>query len=165
MCSRRQVKSGPRATRLNRSSDRGTWPKRTAAPPVKAAPQRGYNTNLASEFYVLSMLYRLGLDANLTLGNKKSVDITVVLGPGRAVTIDVKAVAGKMDWLMGSSPGFGEAESPRDLGVVRRRFRQRATGSSVLGLAPRRSPAFRQDREGQGEDAVLAPQAGTCQFW
>jgi len=72
--------------------------------PVAAAPQRGYNTNLASEFYVLSMLYRLGLDANLTLGNKKSVDISVVLGPGRAVTVDVKAVAGKMDWLMGSPP-------------------------------------------------------------
>jgi len=69
-----------------------------------AAPQKGYNTNLASEFYVLSMLYRLGLDANLALGNKKSVDITVVLGPGQAVTIDVKAVAGKMDWLMGSTP-------------------------------------------------------------
>lgn len=64
--------------------------------------QRGYNTNLASEFYVLSMLYRLGLDANLTLGNKKSVDITVAYGPGRAATVDVKAVAGKMDWLMGT---------------------------------------------------------------
>lgn len=72
-------------------------------PPI-VAMQRGYNTNLASEFYVLSMLYRLGFDANLTLGNKKSVDIAVVLGPGRAITIDVKAVAGKMDWLMGSSP-------------------------------------------------------------
>jgi hypothetical protein len=68
------------------------------------AAQRGYNTNLASEFYVLSMLYRLGFDANLTLGNKKSVDIAVVLGPGHAITVDVKAVAGKMDWLMGSSP-------------------------------------------------------------
>lgn len=55
------------------------------APPV-AAMQRGYNTNLASEFYVLSMLYRMGFDANLTLGNKKSVDIAVVLGPGRAIT-------------------------------------------------------------------------------
>src|SRR5260370_9072441 len=80
--------------------------KRSAAAPVPAidVPERGYNTNLASEFYVLSMLYRLGLDANMTLGNKKSVDITVVLGPGHAVTIDVKAVAGKMDWLMGSTP-------------------------------------------------------------
>jgi hypothetical protein len=76
--------------------------------PLKAA-QRGYNTNLASEFYVLAMLYRLGLDANLTLGNKKSVDITVVLGPGHAVTIDVKAVAAKMDWLIGNTPAEPKA--------------------------------------------------------
>ena len=36
-----------------------------------------YNTNLAGEFFILSVLYRLGADANLTLGNKKSVDIVV----------------------------------------------------------------------------------------
>ena len=34
-----------------------------------------YNTNLAAEFYVLSMLHRLGADAALTLGNKKGVDM------------------------------------------------------------------------------------------
>jgi hypothetical protein len=34
-----------------------------------------YNTNLAAEFYVLSLLHRLGADAALTLGNKKAVDI------------------------------------------------------------------------------------------
>ena len=38
----------------------------------------GYNTNLAAEFHVLSMLHRLGADATLTLGNKKGVDIVVV---------------------------------------------------------------------------------------
>jgi len=65
-------------------------------------PQRGYNTNLASEFYVLSVLYRLGLEANLTLGNKKSVDIVVACAPGVAFTIEVKSVAGKNDWLVGS---------------------------------------------------------------
>lgn len=67
-------------------------------PPDK---QRGYATNLASEFFVLSALYRLGLDANLTLGNKKGVDIVVACGPGQAFTIEVKAVAGKNDWLVG----------------------------------------------------------------
>lgn len=61
-----------------------------------------YNTNLASEFYALSVLYRLGCDAHLTLGNKKAVDIVVVRGPGDAVTLDVKAVVGKTDWLAGS---------------------------------------------------------------
>ncbi|MBK9940667.1 MAG: hypothetical protein IPP13_03480 [Kouleothrix sp.] len=58
----------------------------------------GYETNLASEFYILSVLHRLGVDATLTLGNKKSVDILVVRHAGDAVTVDVKGVAGKYDW-------------------------------------------------------------------
>src|SRR4051812_30808125 len=57
-----------------------------------------YNTNLAAEFHVLSLLHRLGADAALSLGNKKAVDITVVRGEGEAVTIDVKGVAGPHDW-------------------------------------------------------------------
>ena len=57
-----------------------------------------YNTNLAAEFYILSMLHRLGADANLTLGNKKSVDIAVIRGEGDSVTIDVKGLAGKTGW-------------------------------------------------------------------
>lgn len=65
--------------------------------------QKGYLTNLASEFYIISVLSRLGYDASLTLGNKKRVDIAVVLAEGKALTIDVKAVAGKMDWLLGNT--------------------------------------------------------------
>ena len=57
-----------------------------------------YNKNLASEFWVLSMLYRFGADASLTLGNKKSVDIVVVNDAGIAKTVDVKGVAGPYDW-------------------------------------------------------------------
>src|SRR5438128_9529226 len=59
---------------------------------------KSYNTNLASEFYVLSALHRLGLDAVLTLGNKKSVDLSVVRGAGDAVIVDVKGLAGKTGW-------------------------------------------------------------------
>lgn len=58
----------------------------------------GYNTNLAAEFYILSVLHRLGVDANLTLGNKKSVDIAAVRAAGDAVTIDVKGLAGTTSW-------------------------------------------------------------------
>lgn len=58
----------------------------------------GYNTNLAAEFYILSMLYRLGFDATLTLGNKKSVDIIVVKQSGDVITIDVKGIAGTTLW-------------------------------------------------------------------
>ncbi len=65
--------------------------------------QQGYPTNLASEFYVSSVLCRLGYDASLTLGNKKAIDIVVVRDEGNAITIDVKAVAGRMDWLLGNA--------------------------------------------------------------
>jgi hypothetical protein len=61
-----------------------------------------YDTNLAAEFYVLSCLYRLGFDANLTLGNKKSVDIVVVRETGDAITIDVKGGAKKYEWPAGN---------------------------------------------------------------
>jgi hypothetical protein len=57
-----------------------------------------YNTNLAAEFYVLSMLHRLGTDASLTLGNKKAVDIVVAYKAGRAATIDGKGLVGRYDW-------------------------------------------------------------------
>jgi hypothetical protein len=57
-----------------------------------------YNTNLAAEFHVLSALHRLGVAANLTLGNRKSVDIVIVYEKGLATTIDVKGLAGKTSW-------------------------------------------------------------------
>lgn len=57
-----------------------------------------YNTNLASEFHVLSILHRLGLDAVLTLGNKKMVDIVITNKNGGFTTIDVKGIAKKYDW-------------------------------------------------------------------
>ncbi len=57
-----------------------------------------YDTNLASEFYILSCLHRRGLTANLTLGNKKGVDVVVVRESGDAVTVEVKGLAGKYEW-------------------------------------------------------------------
>lgn len=57
-----------------------------------------YNTNLAAEFYILSMLYRLGANASLTLGNKKAVDIIVAKEDKSTITIDVKGLAGQYDW-------------------------------------------------------------------
>jgi len=57
-----------------------------------------YNTNLASEFHVLSILHRLGLDAVLTLGNKKMVDIVITNKNGGFTTLDVKGIAKKYDW-------------------------------------------------------------------
>jgi hypothetical protein len=68
-----------------------------------------YNTNLAAESYVLSMLHRLGAAANLTLGNKKGVDIMVARDAGDAVTVEVKGVAKRYDWpannIQSANPG------------------------------------------------------------
>lgn len=52
-----------------------------------------YNTGIASEYYVLSLLYRKGYEAYITLGNKKSVDIRLIHNE-QTLTIDVKAVQG-----------------------------------------------------------------------
>ncbi len=62
--------------------------------------QKTYNTNLAAEYYVLSMLYRKGLDAHLTLGNKKAVDIIIEKDDGNLLTVDVKGLVGKICWPM-----------------------------------------------------------------
>lgn len=57
-----------------------------------------YDTNLAAEFYILSMLHRIGAAASLTLGNRKSVDIFIALPDGLMLTLDVKGLAGPYDW-------------------------------------------------------------------
>ena len=61
-----------------------------------------YHTNLAAEFHVLSCLHRLGLDAHLTLGNRKGVDIVVLRDDGEAATVEVKGLAGKYEWPAGN---------------------------------------------------------------
>lgn len=70
----------------------------TAAMNVEQAAGSAYDTNLAAEFYVLSCLYRLGYSANLTLGNKKAVDVFVAFPDGQSATIDVKGLAGSTGW-------------------------------------------------------------------
>ena len=53
-----------------------------------------FNTGIAAEYFILSQLYRLGLEAYVSQGNKKAVDIRVVLSDRKAISIDVKAVRG-----------------------------------------------------------------------
>ena len=58
------------------------------------------NTHLASEFFVLSILHRLGYNATLTLGNFKAIDINVVGNKLKHVTIDVKgAISATGYWV------------------------------------------------------------------
>jgi len=59
--------------------------------------EKSLNTNLASEYYILSCLYRIGSNAYLTLGNKKSVDI-IIEKKGELLTVDVKGLLGNTNF-------------------------------------------------------------------
>jgi len=54
----------------------------------------GFNTGIASEYLILSYLYRMDLEAYISQGNKKSVDIRVIRDDGATLSIDVKSVRG-----------------------------------------------------------------------
>ena len=73
-----------------------------------------YGTKLASEFYVLSVLHRIGAEPSLTLANKKAIDIYVPISPDEFITIDVKGVAGRYDWPAANvrEDGVWEMRSP-----------------------------------------------------
>lgn len=51
---------------------------------------KGVATNMSSEFYVASLLWRLGFDTTITLGHTKEIDI-VAIKDNRVITIDVKS--------------------------------------------------------------------------
>jgi hypothetical protein len=60
---------------------------------------RNKHLDLAAKFHVLSVLHRLGAEANLALAQPDNVDITVLGKAGNAVTIDVKTVEGG-EWFV-----------------------------------------------------------------
>ena len=103
-----------------------------------------YNTNLASEFYVLSMLHRLGADASLTLGNKKAVDIIVVREDETIITIDVKGVAGRYDWPADNIHDYSTQTNFMYWLVLREIFRPFFT-AQCLGHPSRQIIKFKHD--------------------
>jgi hypothetical protein len=65
---------------------------------------------MAGEFYVMTALYRKGIDASLTIGARKRVDI-VVERPGREpVSIDVKAMRARGFWIL-NRPESSQADN------------------------------------------------------
>jgi hypothetical protein len=75
--------------------------------PIKVLPSnatrpawygRTRHLELAAKFYVLSVLHRLGTEANLTYAQPDNVDIAAVLQSGQAFTIDVKTLMGTSRW-------------------------------------------------------------------
>lgn len=61
-----------------------------------------YDSNMASEFLVMSNLYRIGLSPILTLGNKKEIDILIYKN-NIVFSLDVKGLKGTTNWPIGSS--------------------------------------------------------------
>lgn len=53
-----------------------------------------FDTGIAAEYFVLSQIYRLGLEAYISQGNKKAIHIRVIQENGHSITVDVKAVRG-----------------------------------------------------------------------
>ena len=53
-----------------------------------------FDTGVAAEYFVLSQIYRMGLEAYISQGNKKAIDIRVIQENGNPISIDVKAVRG-----------------------------------------------------------------------
>ena len=59
-----------------------------------------FNTGIASEYLILSYLYRMDLEAYISQGNKKSVDIRVIRDDGSTLSIDVKSVRGYSSFVV-----------------------------------------------------------------
>ena len=70
---------------------------------AKKSADTNYNTNLAAEYLLMSLLCCAGKDAYLSLGNKKGVDIIVKTGKGAICIVEVKGVNKNNDWLIGNS--------------------------------------------------------------
>jgi hypothetical protein len=60
----------------------------------KQTRANSFNTGIAAEYYILSLLYRLGFEAYISQGNKKAIDIRIILQDGRSISLDVKSVRG-----------------------------------------------------------------------
>jgi hypothetical protein len=84
-------------------NDPSAWGDPAVVGPSKG-PRRIKHTKhleLASKFYVLSVLHRLGADATMTFAQSDNVDLTVVLESGHALTVDVKSLTGPLEWPVG----------------------------------------------------------------
>lgn len=64
-----------------------------------------FDTGIAAEYFVLSQLYRRGVEAYISQGNKKSIDIRVITKTGKAISIDVKAVRGYSSLVVNNVTG------------------------------------------------------------
>ena len=85
---------------ISDASDPSAWGEPIVVGPSKGPrrAQRVKHLELASKFYVLSVLHRLGADATMTFSHADNVDIMVALESGKALTIDIKTLTGTTEW-------------------------------------------------------------------
>lgn len=53
-----------------------------------------FNTGIAAEYFILSQLYRRDIEAYVSQGNKKAIDIRIIKLNGKTISVDVKSVRG-----------------------------------------------------------------------
>ena len=83
---------------VSEADDPAAWEAPVRVPASKSPRPRSRHLELAAKFFVLSILHRLGAEANLTFAQPDNVDITVVQQSGHVLTIDVKTLAGTTTW-------------------------------------------------------------------
>jgi len=66
-----------------------------------------FNTGIASEYLILSLLYRRGVEAYISQGNKKSIDIRIVKSDGTSISVDVKSVRGYSSLVVNNVNVYG----------------------------------------------------------
>lgn len=85
-------------------NDPSAWGEPIYVPPSKSPRPAwlvvGRHLELSARFHVLSVLHRLGVEANLANAYPDNVAITVVQAPGRALTINVQTLIGTSKWLI-----------------------------------------------------------------
>ena len=85
-------------------NDPSAWGEPIYVPPSKSPRPDwlvvGRHIELSARFHVLSVLHRLGVEANLANAYPDNVDITVVQAPGRALTINVQTLVGTSKWFI-----------------------------------------------------------------
>lgn len=59
-----------------------------------------FNTGIASEYFILSQLYRQGMEAYLSQGNKKAIDIRIIKDDESSISLDVKSVRGYSSFVV-----------------------------------------------------------------
>ena len=102
MSSRKKLSEDVKRRLIADAENPDAWEKPIAVPPSRSPRPAWYGRSrhleLAAKFYVLSVLHRLGAEANLTYAQPDNVDIAAVRKSGEAFTIDVKTLTGTTDW-------------------------------------------------------------------